>query len=273
LQGFFTTFGCKQRACCFYKISSIKIINKKIKLIFSQLILFEEHLYFRGAIFDMKKRELAHGAQTANTTPLHAPAAHHPQRIVTEADEKGRVKDLKIFAGLPIEVSIDDENALLCTADGKVRSVLLHLSGEQLARILGRQSVKDIPEPELQNGQPAMLFLGADGKWVLAINGNVAYVVGRASADARGSMGTVYSDREDIKAALGTERFREAERTSDYLADPDLHDVLQSMPMLQCSDGNRPGLLGDTRAQNLRNMNMVVEHIRGQLRQPQHSGK
>jgi hypothetical protein len=177
-----------------------------------------------------------------------------PRRLVLDADERGHAKDVRLFAGTPCEVRVDDKNVVLFTSGGKARAALASLDGDALAKILGYQAKGEIPEEHLQGGAPAVLFLGGDGRWVLAING-AGYVVGYEDAEKRGAQGIVYSDRADLKQTLGACGFREAQNTAGYVKDADLQAVMAGMPeMLETADPADKGVFGEPRRQSLSNV-------------------
>ncbi len=206
-------------------------------------------------------------AATALKTPAEVVVApkSKPKRLFAEADERGRVKDLRMFAGLPCEVKLDDGNAVLFTADQKVRAALAKLDGDGLARILGYKTRDDIPENELRDGCPAIVFTDAEGRWVLMLNG-VAYVTGRAEPDRQGTAGHVYSDRADIKKSLLRHGFVPAEHAGEYLRDEDLGSVVRSMPAgLETADPDDVGVNGERRGDSAVNISMLTRSLRGAL--------
>ncbi len=184
--------------------------------------------------------------------------------IVAEADADGRVKDIRLFAGMPCEVKLGDNEAVLFTHAGKTRAALTHISGDSLAKILGFPNKEAIPDEKIREGRLGIIFMDSEERWVLAIN-EVAYIVGRPQAKTGGTLGTVYSDRGDIKDSLRKKGFIASPNAGGYVQDPGLGAVIRGLPPLVCAEPNEIGINGETRGKNLSNVTFMADVLRKQL--------
>ncbi|HRH94068.1 MAG TPA: serine/threonine-protein kinase, partial [Candidatus Peribacteria bacterium] len=186
------------------------------------------------------------------------------KRFFAEPDQHGHVKDLRLFAGLPFEINVEDDNAVLCTSEGKVRAGLTHIDGDQLAKLLGYRDKEGIPEKSLQGGCPVVLFSDGEARWAVLVNG-VSYIVGKNQAKESDPIGCVYSDRRDTKDTMKQHGFlpRPLGKGNE---DADFQAIIRKMPAkLTCTDPDQHGVNGEMRGKTLENINNMIAAFKAQL--------